>query len=485
MTFVSDLEPKALWSHFDHILTIPRASKDEVQAREYVIEVAERTGLEHQTDSTGNVVVKKPGSGKGEDAPAVILQSHLDMVQEKNSDVDFDFASDAIQPQQDGDWVTATGTTLGSDNGMGVAAMLAVAEADDLEHPPLELLFTVDEETGLTGAAQLDASMLSARRLVNLDSEDENKLCVGCAGGADSHLSLPIVRQPVGDDTAALRVHLGGLHGGHSGIDIHLQRGNAVQLLARILTAGRDAGSPRIAELSGGNAHNAIPREARATLVVDAREADGVNSAMATEYDRILEEFKSAEPEMKVSIEAVDAPADAWDDDSTDRALGLLLALPHGVVTMSYDIPDLVETSNNLATVHQDDGQLEIETSSRSSVASALDALRRRIRAIGELAGASVEEDEGYPGWQPDMDSEMLAIVKQVHIDELEVDPEVYAVHAGLECGLIGEMLPGMDMISIGPQIEHPHSPNERVLIPSVERFWRLLTGSLARLAQG
>lgn len=415
----------------------------------------------------------------------MILQSHLDMVQEKNSDVDFDFASDAIQPQQDGDWVTATGTTLGSDNGMGVAAMLAILEADDLDHPPLELLFTVDEETGLTGAAQLDASMLSARRLINLDSEDENKLCVGCAGGADSHLSLPIVRRPVDDGTEALRVHLGGLHGGHSGIDIHLQRGNAVRLLARILTAGSDAAGLRVTEFAGGNAHNAIPREAKATVVVEAAAAEAVGEAMTGEFDRILEELKSAEPKLKVSIETVDVPADAWDDDSTGRALGLLLALPHGVVTMSYDIPDLVETSNNLATVHEDDGRLEIETSSRSSVASALDALRRRIRAIGELAGASVEEDEGYPGWQPDMDSEMLAIVKQVHEQELGIDPEVYAVHAGLECGLIGEMLPGMDMISIGPQIEHPHSPNERVLVPSVERFWQLLTGSLARLARG
>lgn len=485
MTFVSDLDPKTLWSHFDHILTIPRASKDEGRARAYVIEVAERNGLEHQSDNAGNVVVKKPGSGKGAEAPAVILQSHLDMVQEKNSDVDFDFGSDAIQPRQDGDWVTATGTTLGSDNGMGVAAMLAILEADDLDHPPLELLFTVDEETGLTGAAQLDASMLSARRLINLDSEDENKLCVGCAGGADSHLSLPIVRQPVGDNTAGLRVHLGGLHGGHSGIDIHLQRGNAVQVLARILTAGRDAGALRIADLTGGNAHNAIPREAQATIVVGAGAAKTVSEGMTAEYDRILDELKSAEPEMKVALETVDAPADAWDDDSTGRALGLLLALPHGVMAMSYDIPDLVETSNNLATVRESDGKLEIESSSRSSVTSALDALRRRIRAIGELAGASVKEDEGYPGWQPDMDSEMLAIGKQVHEEELGVDPEVYAVHAGLECGLIGEMLPGMDMISIGPQIEHPHSPNERVLVPSVERFWHLLTGSLARLAEG
>lgn len=484
MTFISELEPQPLWQHFDHILTIPRASKDETKARDYVLEVAKRNGLESQVDATGNVVVRKPGSGGGDDAPAVILQSHLDMVQEKNSDVDFDFASDAIQPRQDGDWVVATGTTLGSDNGIGVAAMLAVLEAEDLIHPPLELLFTVDEETGLTGAAELDASMLSARRLINLDSEDENKLCVGCAGGADSHLILPVNREATADGNAAIEVGIGGLHGGHSGIDIHLQRGNAVQILTRILLAGGDAAPMRIAEFGGGNAHNAIPREAQATVVVDSERAPEVQQAMTAEYERAFAELSSAEPEMKISIESAEAPGEAWDGKTTHRALGLLSALPHGVVTMSYDIPDLVETSNNLATVREGDGGLEIETSSRSSVASALDALRRRIRAVGELAGASVEEDEGYPGWQPDMDSQMLAIVKQVHEQELGVDPEVYAVHAGLECGLIGEMLPGMDMISIGPQIEHPHSPNERVLVPSVERFWRLLTGSLERLAE-
>ncbi len=485
MTFVSDLEPKPLWRHFDHILTIPRASKDEERARAYVVEVAERNGLDYQVDAAGNVVVKKPGANGGENAPPVILQSHLDMVQEKNTDVDFDFESDAIQPQQDGDWVTATGTTLGSDNGMGVAAMLAVLEAGDLTHPPLEFLFTVDEETGLTGAAQLDASMLTARRLINLDSEDENKLCVGCAGGANSHLNLQVDREAAGEGVAAMKVLIGGLHGGHSGIDIGLQRGNALKVLARVLTAGSDAGALRIVELTGGNAHNAIPREARATVVVSASEADAVGQAMQAEFGRIAAELKTSEPEMTIAIADAEAPADAWTAASTSTALALIGALPHGVVTMSYDIPDMVETSNNLATVTEVEGGIEIETASRSSVDSALDALRRGIRAIGELAGATVREDDGYPGWQPDMESELLAIVKQVHIEELEIDPEVYAVHAGLECGLIGEMQPGMDMISIGPQIEHPHSPNERVHVPSVERFWHLLVGSLRRLAEG
>ncbi len=483
MTFVSDLEPKSIWAHFDQILTIPRASKDEGRARAYVIEVAERNGMSHQVDSAGNVVVTKPGSVGKEDAPVVILQSHLDMVQEKNSDVDFNFDSDAIQPQMDGEYLTATGTTLGSDNGIGVATMLAVLEADDLVHPPLELLFTIDEETGLTGAAQLDPSLLSARRLINLDSEDENKLCVGCAGGADTHLSVPLARQTVAENSAAFTVGIGGLHGGHSGIDIHLQRGNAVRVLARILTAGSDATVMRIVSFKGGNAHNAIPREARATIVVSADQAQALQDAISAEYALADAESKSAEPSMTLSLEATEPAATAWDAETTAKVLNLLNSLPHGVVAMSYDIPDLVETSTNLATVKEKDAGLHIEMSSRSSVASALTALRRQIRATGELGGAGVHEDDGYPGWQPDMSSKMLEIVQGVHQSELGVDPEVYAVHAGLECGLIGEMQPGMDMISIGPQIEHPHSPAERVHVASVERFWRLLSGTLAHLA--
>ncbi len=480
MTFVSDLEPKALWRHFDHILTIPRASKDEGQARAYVIEVAERNGLDYQVDDAGNVVVRKPGSAGHEDAPATILQAHLDMVQEKNSDVDFDFSTDAIQPRQDGDWVLATGTTLGSDNGIGVAAMLAMLEADDLMHGPLECLFTIDEETGLTGAAQLDPSLLGAKQLINLDSEDENKLCVGCAGGADTHLTVPLENAPV-EGGSALEIKVGGLHGGHSGIDIHLQRGNAIRILARLVTAAADAGAMRIVSFEGGNAHNAIPREAKAAIV--AGDAGAAEEAIHAEFDRAFAEYKSVEPKLELSVSKSDTPESAWDAATTHRVLGILAALPHGVVTMSYEIPDLVETSTNLATVRREDAGLHVEMSSRSSVATALDDLRRRIKAIGELAGASVHEDDGYPGWQPDMSSRLLEIVRGVHQRELDIDPEVYAVHAGLECGLIGEMIPGMDMISIGPQIEHPHSPNEKVHVPSVDRFWRLLTKSLAALA--
>lgn len=483
MTFVADLEPKTLWGHFDHILTIPRGSKEEDRIRAYVVAQAEELGLPFQVDGTGNVVVSKPGTAGYEDRAITILQSHLDMVNEKNSDVDHDFDRDAIQPREDGEYLTATGTTLGSDNGIGVAAMLAIMGATDLAHGPLELLFTVDEETGLTGASGLDAEMLQGRRLINLDSEEEGSLCVGCAGGADSALSLPVTSVAAPAGSTALRLELKGLKGGHSGIDIHLQRGNATQLLTRALwSAGQD--SPfLLASLEGGNKHNAVPREASAVVVLDEQHRTPFEETMTAGLEAILEEFKPAEPAAQFSIRQVDVPDEVWDHDSTGKVMALVVSLPHGVLSMSYDIPGLVETSTNLATVKPEDGAVAIGLSSRSSVASALDALRQRIRAAATLAGAGVEEGGGYPGWKPDLDSELLQVVRRVHERELGTDPKIEAIHAGLECGLIGEMIPGMDMISFGPQIEFPHSPDERVKVASVDRFFRLLTATLEDLA--
>ncbi|MFQ5350225.1 MAG: beta-Ala-His dipeptidase, partial [Thermoanaerobaculia bacterium] len=416
-------------------------------------------------------------------APVTILQGHMDMVQEKNSDVDFDFASDAIVPRRDGEYLNATGTTLGSDNGIGLAAMLALMDGGGGEHGPLELLFTIDEETGLTGAAQLDASLLTGRRLINMDSEDEGVLCVGCAGGADTTVSLPLTSAPAPESAAALDLKLSGLKGGHSGIDIVLQRGNAVQLLARALHAVARDHSVRLASFAGGTAHNAIPREAFATAVVAATDRDAVAAVVEAQVAAIAKELKTVEPDIAISVEAAEVPADCWDEASSLALLRLLSALPHGIETMSYDIPGLVETSTNLATAQVSDGKLGICMSTRSSVASALEALRGKIRATAELAGATADEHEGYPGWEPDMESELLRVVKALHERELGVDPKVEAVHAGLECGLIGEMIPGMDMISFGPQIEFPHSPDERVKIDSVGRFWKLLTATLSELA--
>lgn len=485
MTFIQDLEPGPLWVHFDDILTIPRGSKSEDKMRQFIVDLAEAQGLEYQVDATGNVVISKAASEGKEGCAITILQSHMDMVQEKNSAIDHDFDTDPIVPQQDGEWVRASGTTLGSDNGIGIATMLAVMQATDLTHGPLELLFTVDEETGLTGAKQLDSEMLKGRRLINLDSEEEETLCVGCAGGADSSLTLPLASAQALTGAAAMRIRLTGMQGGHSGIDIHLQRGNATQLLARALYSVSLSTPFDLAKLQGGSAHNAIPREALAEVVVSNNDRESFLGALEAELGGIKGEFQTVEPDTEWEITDIDTPAQVWDRETTQRVLELITALPHGVTMMSNDIPGLVETSTNLATVSQDESQLEIGLSSRSSVASALTALRQKIRAAAALSGASVEEEPGYPGWKPDLESELLRVVRSVHLRELGSEPTIEAVHAGLECGLIGEMIPGMDMISIGPDIEFPHSPNERVKVSSVVKFYKLLTATLEELASG
>ncbi len=482
MTFVSELDPKALWAHFDHILTIPRASKDEGRMRDYVIAVAERNGLEYEVDAAGNTVVQKPAHPGRENVPATILQAHLDMVQEKNSGVALDFETDAIEPVVDGEYLKANGTTLGSDNGIGVAAMLAIAEDPNLSHGPLELLFTVDEETGLTGAASLEPDMLKGRRLLNLDSEEEGVITIGCAGGADSHLHLPVSEQTAPEGATALTIKVSGLRGGHSGVDIHLQRGNAISSLARALYAVSLEEPFLLASLAGGNAHNAIPREASATVVLtDSGAAGRFPSLVDAEAKAIRKEFEPVDPGLSFEVSDAGAPDSVLDSDSTMQALAFIASLPHGVVSMSYDIPGLVETSTNLATVIPEEGGLEILLSNRSSVDSALKAIRQRIRAAASLVKAEVSEGDGYPGWQPDVSSPILAIVKGVYTEALG-EPEVGAVHAGLECGIIGEKIEGMDMISFGPQIEFPHSPDERVHIESVKKFYDVLCTVLERL---
>ena len=484
MTFVSDLEPTVLWRHFDTILTIPRASKDEGRMRDHIVATADGLGLAHHADAAGNLVVRKPATPGHEGADITVLQSHLDMVQEKNADVSFDFATDAIVPKLEGEHLTAAGTTLGSDNGIGVAAMLAVMGETAFPHGPLELLFTIDEETGLTGAARLDGGLVQGRRLINLDSEEDGMLYVGCAGGGDTQLTVELGVAPAPDAGVALAVALRGLKGGHSGVDIHLQRGNAVKLLGRALWAVRLLGHGYdLARFDGGSAHNAIPREAFATVVVPADDQSAVLAALDREVAAIRDEYAPAEPDMSLTAAAVTRPDTVWDGATTERVLRLVNALPHGVEAMSYDIPDLVETSVNLATVVPVDGSLRLGLSSRSSIDSALEAMRRRVRAIGVLAGAAVDEAEAYPGWKPDLESPLLDVVTAVHRRAFDREPGVKAIHAGLECGILGKKVPGMDMISFGPRIEFPHSPDERVHVASVGRFYKLLEATLTALA--
>jgi dipeptidase D len=483
MTFVKTLEPRALWRHFDRILEIPRGSKQEDRIRDHVIQVAEQNGLDYRVDAAGNVIVRKPATHDGDEGEITVLQSHLDMVNEKNQDVEHDFSRDAIRPRQDGDYLMATGTTLGADNGIGVAAMLAILEADDIEHGPLELLFTVDEETGLSGAAMLDGDIIHGRRLINLDTEEEGSIYVGCAGGGDTTVHLDLKWTDPDPGATTLRLELRGLKGGHSGVDIHLQRGNAIQLLARIVAAGGRGLDLRLADFRGGNMRNAIPREASAELTIPAGDADGLRTRATEEIEAIRGAYAAVEPDLSFDMKTEDAPARTMDAASSWKTIHLLQALPHGVAAMSHDIPGLVETSTNLATVRTEDGGLRVLTNTRSSVASELDALRHRVAATAHLAGGSAELGDAYPGWKPDLDSPLLAVVKQVYALHLGRDPEIKAIHAGLETGIIGEKIPGIDMVSIGPQIEFPHSPDERVKISSVAEFYDLLLRVLARLA--
>jgi dipeptidase D len=485
MTFVSNLEPRPLWQHFDAILAIPRPSKHEERARRYVVDEAEKRGLRWRQDGIGNVVVEKPASPGKEGAPIVVLQGHLDMVTEKNSGTVHDFDRDPIVPRREGDWVKATGTTLGADNGIGAAAILALMTADDLVHGPLELLFTVDEETGLTGVLALDpeAIALRGRRLLNLDSEEEGAVTIGCAGGSASHLTLPLETAPAPAGTTALDVKLSGLKGGHSGMEIHLQRGNAVKLLARALLAALQQTPFHLAAFQGGNKHNALPREAAARVVLPADARDAFAAAVEKETAAILDEVRTADPDLKIEIAEASSPERVWTPAASRKALDLLNALPHGVQMMSNDIPGLVETSLNVATATSTDGALAILISIRSSVASAMRDTKRRLRAIAELAGAEVEETEGYSGWKPNPASPLLGIFRQVHQRVAGTNPELKAVHAGLECGVLGEKFPEMDMISFGPVIQGAHSPDERVEVESVGRFWGLLREVLAELA--
>ena len=474
---LDDLKPALLWKHFDEILKIPHCSRQEKALGDYILSVAQKNNAESSRDDAGNIVIRKPATAGHENAPGIVLQGHQDMVCEKNSDIQHDFAKDPIQVKIEDDWVTAEGTTLGADNGIGAAAALAVLEDDTLVHGPLELLFTVDEETGLNGARELSPDFIKGRILLNLDSEEENAFTISCAGGADTETILPVKRSD-GDGSTPLKVSLSGLRGGHSGIDIHTGRGNAIQLLARMLF---DVDIPfRLIGLEGGSKHNAIPREAFAEVVADE---SALKSALETLFKDIVFEYKAVEKEMQLTVEPTEASRTPMDDASQNAFLQLLVGLPHGVMAMSQEIPGLVETSNNLAIVRCNDSEATVVTSTRSSIFSALEATRSKIDAIAALSGGDTKKDEGYPAWSPNLESNILKTMKKIYTELNGKEPEIMAIHAGLECGIIGEKYDGMDMISFGPELKNPHSPDERVHIGSVERFWKLLTTTQEKLA--
>jgi dipeptidase D len=480
---ITDFEPKVLWTLFNDLRQIPRCSGHEEKAGNWVLDWAKERGFEANRDDAGNVVVKVPATSGHEKAPVVAIQGHLDMVCEKNSDVDHDFSKDPIELVIDGEWLRANGTTLGSDNGVGLVAGMAVVDDPDVVHGPLELICTVDEERGLVGAGKLEPGSVSAKILLNLDSEELGSVFIGCAGGGDTRVTLPVPRtKPKGGQAA--RVTVSGLRGGHSGLDIIEQRGNAIRILARVLSEADAAAPLGVASFEGGNAHNAIPREAHATVVGNAAAIDALGTKAAELEPIVFGELGGKEEGLKIAVAPEnDVPSGVFDRDAQGRLLQLLAVLPHGVEAMSYDIPDLVETSNNLATVRTGDKDVAIQLQARSSINSALADFRARIRAAGELAGASVDEDTPYPGWKPNLESKLLQVVKAEHKKLFGKEPEALAIHAGLECGIIGEKFPGMDMISFGPEIRHPHSPDEQINIPSVEKFWKLLAAVVRALA--
>lgn len=486
MTAIFDqLKPAPLWKHFAEILRLPHCSGNEKPVGDYVISVAESLNLSWKRDKVGNVVVRKMATPGHENAVGVILQSHMDMVCEKNSDVEHDFSRDPIKTERRGDWVQAVGTTLGSDNGIGLAAALAVLEDGSLVHGPFECLFTVDEETGLTGANKLQKGFLQGKKLLNLDSEEEGTFTIGCSGGGDSEVALPLERKRR-TLKEGYRLKLYGFRGGHSGLDINQGRGNAIRLLARLLYNAQEKFRIELVELEGGNKRNAIPREARADLYVDRGDTKKLQAFFKSNFDGIENEYKAVEKEASYSFEKIEAAfsiADPLSAASQKTLLRLLLSLPHGVIAMHPEIAGLVETSTNLALVRSEKKTAQIICSSRSSVATALKAVKDVIKATAELAGSGVVQAGGYPGWEPNLQSELLGQLTEVYTRIFNQAPVVKAVHAGLECGIIGEKFPGMDMISFGPTIEHPHSPEERVHVGTVEKFWKFLTICIQELA--
>ena len=480
---LSELKPESVFYYFSEICKVPRPSKKEEKIISYLENFAAEQKLEIKKDEVGNILIKKPATPGKENLKTVVLQSHVDMVCEKNNDVEHDFLTDPIETIIDGEWLKAKGTTLGADNGIGVATELAILAANDIEHGPIECLFTIDEETGLTGAFALKEGFMSGDILLNLDSEDEGELFIGCAGGIDSVGEFHYREVPVPTGYFFFRVDVKGLKGGHSGGDIHLGRGNANKILNRFLSQTAKKYDMYICEVNGGNLRNAIPREAYAICAVPHDAKEPVRVDLNIFIADIENEFAVSEPDLKLTLQSETPRKTAIDQDTSSRLLKTLYAVPHGVYAMSQDIPGLVETSTNLASIKMiDNKKIKIETSQRSSILSARNDMANTVRAAFELGGARVSFGEGYPGWKPNPHSEILEIAVASYKRLFGVDAKVKAIHAVLECGLFLDKYPGLDMISFGPTLTGVHSPDERMHIPSVEKFWNHLLDVLANV---
>jgi len=481
---VRNLEPSALWNNFADLNAVPRASKKETQVIAFMMAFGEKLGLETVQDGIGNVVIKKPATSGMENRQTVVLQSHLDMVHQKNGDTDFDFATQGIDMFIDEDWVRARGTTLGADNGIGVATIMSLLAATDIPHPALEAMFTIDEETGMTGAKELDPANFSGKILLNLDTEEDDELTIGCAGGIDTNTSYNYEAQPANTVSTSFQITIKGLMGGHSGMDIHKGRANANKLMNRLLFSLLQRINFQLSALDGGSLRNAIPRESNAVVVVPLENIALFRSSLAEFKELIHAEYQSLEAGLSISATEIAPAINVISHEELVKIINAIYALPNGVFRMSPDIAGLVEASSNLARVVIKEGLFTTQSLQRSSVESTKTDVSNAIRAAFENIGAIVEQGGDYPGWKPNADSDILRLMVKLYETRFEQAPKVEACHAGLECGIIGGHLPGMDMISFGPTIHGAHSPDERVQISSVQKFWGYLLAVLVEIPE-
>ena len=482
---VKDLKPELIWQCFDEITKVPRPSCHEEQIRQYLLDFAKKHGIQAKTDKCGNVSMFKPATKGCENAPTVVLQAHMDMVAEKNNGIDHDFLKDPIDTYIDGDWVKARGTTLGADNGIGMAGALAVMIDPTLKHGPVEALFTINEEIGLEGAQNLGPDMITGNILINLDSEDDGEIFVGCAGGIDTTATFSYKRSFTPEHFSYLRVAVSGLLGGHSGGDIHMGRANANKIIARFIWECSQKWDIEVCSFNGGNLRNAIPREAEAVFGIKSDVKNDIVRNLKKYAEAIRKEYKGVEPSLELVIEEAERPEYCIDSDTSLRLIRSLYCAPHGVISMSRDLPGLVETSTNLAAVKMiEDDKIRVTTSQRSSVESRKYDIAGQVEACFQLAGAKVEHSDGYPGWAPNLDSAIMKISGEAYKELFGVEPEIKAIHAGLECGLFLNKFPNLDMVSFGPTMTGVHSPDEQLNIPTVAKFWQHLCRVLEKVAE-
>jgi dipeptidase D len=481
---MKNLEPKGLWSSFYSLTQIPRPSGKRKEIADFLVNYGKSLGLETLQDEIGNVLIRKPASAGYENHPGVILQGHMDMVPQKNSDKQFDFEKDPIEAyiEDNGQWVTADGTTLGADNGIGVATAMSILADKNAVHPPLEAFFTIDEETGMYGANDLKSGWLKGKYLLNLDSETEGELYVGCAGGIDAEATFAYQPVETEEGDIALKVTLKGCKGGHSGCDIHLQRANAIKLLFRFLKDAVANFEARLACVEGGNMRNSIPREASAVITIPEESYQDVQDLVDRYEDLWLREYDGVETDLHFTAEEVECPKMEMPEDVQDFLIHAITLCPHGVYRVIPEMPDIVETSNNLAIIETKENTVKVICLARSSVESRKEELASVIQSAFSLAGAEVKFDGAYPGWKPNFKSGLLKTMKETYEKEFGTEPRIVTIHAGLECGIIGSKYEGMEMISFGPTIEHPHSPDERVNIATVQKFYRYVQAALKAL---